>query len=119
VDNALDVLWADASIESITITYDEVRFDIVESTGAKVAVVARGHIGFEFHGLWDEEIVEGAEITHGDEFARLCLDLARGRSGAAVSGSPARNQGDFSTLRIRLIDGLDLLCAAAAFDASR
>ena len=114
-----NVLWPDADIESITIEYEEVRISVEESTGRKMTVTCRGHIGYSMAGFWDETIVERADCDRKDPFLAECLRSLESRYGQKWSdtGSPERNLRSWNVLRIFLSDGAVLKIAAAQFIA--
>jgi hypothetical protein len=116
----VDVLWADAELESLAVDYDDARVILRESTGRVVTVVGVGLIGVEFLGLWDELIVERGKVVAGDAFSRECYQRVLDRLGPHVrdSGSPVRNRRRFSTLTVTFIDGSALRIAAADFAAT-
>lgn len=118
VESTLDILWADAQITSLTASYGKVELEVRETTGRQVRVVARGHIGFQLLGFWDEVVVESADLVRAHPFADQCLRSITERLGepAPPTGSPERNSGEFVTLAVSLSDGAVLLCAAAAFN---
>jgi hypothetical protein len=113
----VDVLWADAELESLSCDYDAVRITLRETTGRLVTVQADGPIGFELSGLWDEVIVERGQLLPDDTFSQRCWLAVQHRLGSDVpdSGSAARNTRRFTTLVVRLIDGAELRVAAAEF----
>jgi hypothetical protein len=117
----MDVLWADAEIESVSFDYDVARLTLRESTGHGVVVCADGLLGVELVGLWDEAIIESGAFVPDDEFGRRCLDAVERRmvGGVRDSGSPARNSGSFQTLVVTLIDGAELRITAASFTTRR
>lgn len=114
---SLDILWADAQITSLSVSYDSVELDVRESSGRRVRVVADGHIGFQLLGFWDEVVVESADLVPAHPFAEQCLTSIAERLGepAPPTGSLERNSGKFRTLVVSLSDGALLLCAAARF----
>lgn len=116
----MDVLWADAELESLSLDYDAARLLVRETTGRVVTVVGSGVIGVELLGLWDEVIIERGEVVADDRFARDCYQRVMERVGPEVpdSGSAARNTRRFSTLRVDFIDGSHLRLAAAGFSAA-
>jgi hypothetical protein len=116
----MDVLWADAELESLTLDYEAARLSVRETTGRTVTVVAKGVIGVDFLGLWDEVIIERAAIASGDAFSRECQRRIEARLGRDVgdSGSPERNSRRFSTLTVTFIDGATLRVAAGSYDTA-
>jgi hypothetical protein len=113
----LDIRWADAQLSGVVASYERCEFEITETSGRRVRVVAAGHIGFQLIGFWDEIVIESADIVPAHPFAERCLQSISERLGepAPSSGSPERNAGDFSTLVVSLSDGAVLLCTAAEF----
>jgi hypothetical protein len=115
----LDLQWTDSRVESIELTYDEVRIAIEEESGSgNIRVVhAMGPIGIQEVGIWDETTIEGATITDDHPFAATCLESMRARPEYRFeSGSPTRNERRFKTLEIRLIDSSVILVAAGTFE---
>jgi hypothetical protein len=113
------VLWADAEITGIEVTYDAVVLVVREPTGRQVELRCGGHIGLSIEGFWDEVVVASAEILAAHPFRDICgASLAR-RLGQDLppSGSPLRDRQDFSTLVVTLIDGAQILCVASVFEA--
>ncbi len=117
--DVLDVLWADAQIISVLVSYDNVEIGLRETTGRSVRVIAAGHVGVQLIGFWDEVVVESADIVPAHPFAERCLRSITERLGepAPSTGSPDRNSRDFATLVVSLSDGAVLLCTAARFEA--
>lgn len=117
ISDVLDVRWADAQLSGIAASYDRCEFEIKETSGRRVWVIAAGHIGFQLIGLWDETVIESADIIAAHPFADRCLRSISERLGepAPPSGSPGRNAGHFATLVLSLSDGARLLCTAAEF----
>lgn len=115
----MDVLWPDASVELVEVTYDEVRLTVREDSGRRRVVIGRGPIGVDQLGIWDETIVESAVLRPDHPFATRCWSdiQARGVNGTD-SGSPDRNLRRFQTLEVVLIDGSRLMIAAASFEAT-
>lgn len=112
------VRWPDAAIEGLRIDYDAVWLDVKESSGRGVELRCAGHIGFLIEGYWDETIIQSADVVTDHPFMRRNLESMRERLGAEppTSGSPARNTGNYETLVVTLIDGVQILCTAAAFE---
>jgi hypothetical protein len=113
----LDIRWADAQLSGVDASYERCEFEITETDGRRVRVLAVGHIGFQLTGFWDEIVIESADIVPAHPFAEQCLQSISERLGepAPPSGSPERNSGEFSTLVVSLSDGAVLLCTAAKF----
>ncbi len=112
------VLWPDASLESVSMDYDDVRVTVEQSNGRRAAVIGRGYIGAEVVGLWDEAIVKSANIAAEHPFRRRCeRALAeQNRKDRRPSGSMIRNLDDKHVLEIELIDGCRILLCASRFD---
>ena len=115
----VDILWADASLEALNVTYENVVLRVREDRGRDVDVVGFGPIGVEFVGLWDEVIVAGASLTQDHPFAQRCWNGVSERLGESppLSGSAERNLRTRVTLEVIFIDGSRLLAAAARFEA--
>lgn len=120
----LDILWADATLESVTYGYDEARLVVRYSegnpgwalSGQTRVVVASGPIGIRHLGLWDEVIIERATLSSGHPFAAECwAAIERTGGDQSDSGSPARNRRQFQTLEVVLQDETVLQIAAADF----
>jgi hypothetical protein len=112
-----EVLWADGEIQTVAADYSEVRIALRESTGQTRTVRCRGHIGYSATGLWDEVIVERAEIVDSDPFLDECLQSLSARYGTnpPETGCVERNQRSWQVLRIQLADGAVVKVAAADF----
>jgi hypothetical protein len=117
-DHALNtVLWPDADIEGITIDYDVFSLSINESTGRSRTIRGLGYIGFRMLGVWDEMIVEKAELRSNHPLIQECVENMTKRLGTSwmESGSPARNSRNWSALIVHLGDGCELQVVAADF----
>jgi hypothetical protein len=115
----VDVLWTDAELHSVTVDYDAVRLELIETTGRRVVVVAHGHIGVAVEGFWDEVIVADGDVVENHPFAERCWESIVARSADRLdSGSPDRNTRTFTTLVVTLIDGCRLLVAAARLEVA-
>jgi hypothetical protein len=115
----MDVLWPDAEIQSLTVTFDEVRIELLEGSGRCVHVSAFGHIGMQIEGFWDDVAVEDAELVEGDPFGERCWESIASRGVAGFdTGSVDRNTRSFSTLVVTFVDGCRMLLAAARFAAA-
>lgn len=119
-ESILDVLWADAQLLGVSASYDTFELELCETTGRRLRVIADGHIGFELVGLWDETVIETADLVPRHPFVDRCMASIVDRFGESLpaTGSPARNAQDFSTLVVTLSDGARLYCAAGAFRAA-
>ena len=112
----LDVVWADSSLESVTVEYDTVTMVVAEDEGRRRVLVATGPIGIEHIGLWDEVIIDAAHLSDDHPFAARCwADIEGRREGQSDSGSPDRNTRRFHTLELAFLDGSRLRIAAARF----
>ncbi len=105
------VLWPDAEIDNLSIDYDTVSISLKESTGRKRIITCEGYIGYKVVGFWDESIVASGNVEYNHPFITECLGVVRAKYGdkAWPTGSPARNQNNWSLLRIELIDGIEIL----------
>ena len=114
------VLWADADIERITVDYDVLSILLNESTSIKRTIRALGYIGYRMIGVWDEMIVEKAELLKNHPFIDECVDSMKRRLGTdwIETGSPSRNTRGWSALIVHLLDGCTLEVVAAAFEES-
>ena len=112
-----DVLWADAEIQSVTADYSELRIALKESTCRTRTIRCCGHIGYSAVGIWDEVIVDRAEVVTADALLDECRRSLHARCGQSLpdTGSPWRNQQDWKVLRIHLSDGCLLRVVAAEF----
>ncbi len=115
VSEGLDVLWADAELESLSLDYELVTLNLRETTGVPVVVEAHGPISLALDGLWDEVIIESGALVENDEFAARGWNAIQARLGSALSdsGYPDRNRRTFQTLLVTMIDGCQLRVAAA------
>jgi hypothetical protein len=115
----MNVLWPDARVESVNVSYDAIQIELVETSGRRVTVLGVGHIGFAIEGFWDEVIVQSASIVESHPFAERCWASIVSRQLDQVdSGSIERNQRSFSTLVATLIDGSQMFVAAARFETA-
>jgi hypothetical protein len=112
-----DILWPDAELETVSVDYDGVRLELLESNGRKRTFSCMGYIGYEFVGFWDEVVIETATYRSDDEFLERCLRALHGRLGQAFpdSGSPDRNARSFGVLTLGFADGGALKIAANTF----
>lgn len=111
------ILWPDAEIDSLLIDYGEVVIRLTESSQKRTTVRCSGYIGYTAIGIWDEVIVEEAELLDTSDFQDSCLQSLAQRYGNTLpdSGDPARNRRSYRTLEIRFIDGTVLKIVAAEF----
>jgi hypothetical protein len=113
----INVRWPDAQLLRISISYDAVEIQIRESAGRLLTVVARGHIGTQMVGFWDEIVIDAGDVVDSHPFQKECLDSIAERLGqpAPLTGSPERNGGRFATLVLSMSDGAVFRCVAAQF----
>lgn len=113
----LNVRWPDAQLLGISISYDAVEIQIRESGGHPRTIVAKGHIGTQLVGFWDEVVIDAADLVESHPFEDECLSSIAERLGwpAPDTGSPERNIRRFATLVLSLSDGTVLRCVAAQF----
>lgn len=117
----LPIRWADAVLLDLAMSYDTIEVKVLESGGNEVTIVARGQIGLELVGFWDEVVIEDGTLVESHPFADRCLESISERLGwpAPASGSPERNRGRYATLVLALSDGSTFRCAAAEFVVER
>jgi hypothetical protein len=99
----------------VCLDYDSVVLTVKDS-GSVRRIRADGYIGFEYSGVWDEMVIERAEVLTNDEFVTRTLESIRDRySGPPPStGSPTRNTAiEWQTLVVTFADGSILRCACA------
>ena len=111
------VLWPDAEIEGIRVSYESIDIALTESTGQKMRVICSGHIGFRVIGFWDEVVIERAEATLTDPLIRECLQSLEARFGSRLhdTGSLDRNAREWALLRITLGDAAKIEVVASKF----
>lgn len=109
-DEISQVLWADAELESVEITYDCVAIEILEPNGKMTLVRCLGYVGYESIGVWDEMIIEKALIHESHEIIDRRLTAIRNKLGEHPpnTGCDYRNKGTWNLLRIVFIDGGEL-----------
>jgi hypothetical protein len=112
-----DVLWADASIESLSADYDAVVLRIKESTGTQRVVRCEGYIGYALCGFWDEVIVSRARLLDTHPAIDSALESLSDRFGSHFgdSGNALRNTRNWRALVVELSDGASLEIAAVGF----
>jgi hypothetical protein len=125
---ALGLAWADASLKSLTVTFDDVLIvldpTLVEGRPEPLLQVrCLGHLGLQLVGMWDENFVDHAVVHDHHPFATDCIrDIRRRHTAAGVvpggTGTPDRNLDDVSTLEITMQDNMVILIVAAAFEVS-
>lgn len=116
--SVLGIVWADAELESVTIDYDAVVLSLTETaTGKTRCVRCEGYVGYQLLGFWDEVVVESAALVENHDFLSECLSKIQKRypGGPPNTGQPARNEGRWALLTVRLSDGAELLVAANRF----
>lgn len=118
--NLGSVLWADAEIQSVTADYSDVHIVLRESSGRTRTVRCCGYIGYSAVGVWDEIVVERAELVETDALLEECVKGLdeRYRAKLPETGSPARNMRSWKALRIYLSDGAVLKVVAAEFGSN-
>jgi hypothetical protein len=112
------ILWADAELIDVHLSYDLIVISIRDSTGHIRRVRGEGYIGFEFDGAWDEVGIVAARLSEHDDFARTIWESIRAKYAGSppATGSPARNSAaTWQTLEIEFSDGAVMRCAAAYF----
>lgn len=104
------VLWADAELASIDITYDCLRIKLQESSGQMKLVSCLGYIGYESLGFWDEIVIAKAALHSSHELIDRCINSIQKRLGKPIpdSGCSYRNNKVWSLLQIQFIDGNEL-----------
>ena len=70
------VLWPDATLESVTADYDAVTLRVRETSGKIRTICCEGYIGYAMYGFWDEVIIERAEITTEHPAIDRCVALS-------------------------------------------
>jgi hypothetical protein len=113
-----NILWADAELNSISIGYDSATIHITETTGINKKICCAGYIGYQAFGIWDEVIIDSANLSENDNFIDKCLAKIHRNYGKPFleSGSPDRNIGIFKLLSIKFIDNTSFLIVASKFD---
>lgn len=101
------ILWRDAQLLTVNIDYDTVKFGLEESSGLRTTLIAYGYIGIEGIAIWDEMIVESAEVVDKSPILDRFLEALKVNYANELpeSGSPDRNLESCHLLTIRLIDG--------------
>lgn len=101
------VLWPDASLEAAILSYDEIVIHVLETSGTKRTIRCCGFIGVEYFGIWDEIVIESAQLRETDEFIKRCQESISARIGdpAPDSGSIDRNARQPLALTLKMSDG--------------
>lgn len=112
-----EVLWTDAEIEFFKIDYDSFDIKIIETSGRKVLVSAKGFIGYKVVGFWDEIVIERGVIHDEHDFQNECLSNLKSRLGDKIqpTGCDDRKLDNLKSLEIKLIDGCSIIVVATKF----
>lgn len=105
------VLWADSTVEEISIDYDAVNILVSESSGIRKTIICEGYIGYQVIGFWDELIVESGSVVFDHPFIVHCLESihARYKNLLPPTGNITRNKCIWRALQIILIDGTEIV----------
>lgn len=97
--------------------FDAVVLAVTDYNGIPWMVRAEGYIGFCFEGIWDEMIIERAEISeHHPVIQKYSESIARRLGPAWVdSRNATRNTRRWQALVVHFINGARLEIVAAAF----
>jgi hypothetical protein len=117
----VDVLWPDANLESLSLTYDSITLVVREDEGRRrIEILGSGPIGLELTALWDDLVIAAGRLSPDHDFADRTWERIKShyQREPPDTGSPSRNRRRFTTLEVTFVDGSQLLCAAAEF-ASR
>ena len=111
------ILWADSSLQQLSVDYDTVSISVKESTGLERRISCVGHIAVELCGFWDEMIIENATLDDTHPAIERCWNHIKARLGDAPpeTGSSKRNAQEWHALAVRFIDGCELVVVAAEF----
>ena len=109
-ENINQVLWADAELESIDITYDCLTIKIQEPNGQMKLISCFGYIGYESIGFWDEIVIAKATMHSSHELINKNIKSINRRLGESMpdSGCDDRNNRAWNLLQIEFIDGSEL-----------
>lgn len=122
IENALlrDVVWADASLKSISVDYDAVTLVIAEANAHERRVRCEGYLSISMIGFWDEMIIESAAVHKAHPSIDSAVAAIESRLGTDrdASGNVARNRGGWESLVVRFGDGCELAIVAAEFHVS-
>ncbi len=122
---ALGLAWADASLGSLTVSFDEVMFVLDPTLVAgrpepMLQVRCLGYLGLQLVGMWDENFVDHAVLHEDHPFAQDCVRAIKQNYTAAGvlggTGTPERHLDAISTLEIVMGDGMRILIVAAGFE---
>jgi len=106
------ISWADASLEKIETTYDDVALLLREDGGARRLLHCLGYVGFQMVGFWDEVIIEKATICSDHPFIAEC---ERRLERLPASGTNTRHPTGNRLLEVTFIDGCRLWVCANRF----
>lgn len=95
------IVWADASLQSMRVEYQECAVCIREDVGVVKLVRCPGYVGFQMIGFWDETIIESAAVYCDHPFITECERRVNGLPGA---GTKARIAVGNRLLEIVFID---------------
>ncbi len=109
-----DVLWADAEIEKIEISYGDVLLTITESTEREKQISLKGYIGFSVAGFWDEIVVEKFLLHENHPFLDSCIQQLEKKYGKDLppSGDESRNKKEWLLSEVCLSDGTSIFIVA-------
>jgi hypothetical protein len=110
------IFWADASLEKIETTHDDVALHLHEDTGAKKLLHCLGHVGFQMIGFWDELIIENATMPLEHSFI---ADCERRLEKLPASGTATRHRAGNRLLEVTFLDGCRLWVCAHRFHCVR
>ncbi len=116
----MNVSWPDAELKRIVVDYDSLELELRESSGARRTIRAEGYIGYDAIGVWDEMVIEQAELFDSHAAIDRCVGTIAHRLGSTFpdSGSRARNARSWRALLIHFADGCVLTIVAAEFTAA-
>jgi hypothetical protein len=108
-----EILWRDAVIDSISITFDEINIFLSQSNGLSTNIICEGFIGFEFTGVWDDMTVAEAKLSSSGKILDRALSVIEGNYACKPpgTGSSCRNRDECKQLDVQLIDGAMLSVA--------
>ena len=118
--------WADWSLDSISIDYDNVQIKIIYPSDSVTrpdvcAVIhCNNFIGFSFVGHWDENIIESIEVDINGEILSASLQTIRRIYGnppiPSLGGGVKRINNTWYQLNLKLIDGNTIKVACENFE---
>lgn len=119
-ENINQILWADAELASVEISYDCVTLKLQESTGQIKLVCCSGYIGYEAVGLWDEVVISRATLYPTHELIDRSVKSMIKRLGEPLpdSGCVYRNRREWNLLQIQFIDGSDINVVTAGISVN-